>query len=284
MGLFGLSIVTINTVLITADLAGWAQVLARFRRETRPENRRLARGTLTGTPEGAPRLDLVLVAHSRGSGKIFFHGRDPEAVVPPGLTMRSEASSADVSLDPGAEPWVWPAEASFTRALACPDRRTFDEIAPGAERAKGLERALSVELETSAPVFIFGSASGDSFRAAPTSLDPSGTPHLIISAFDPRAWAGRQLRLIFGSIAVIWAVFAALIAVCFQGVPFGLTSQLGALGLFLFFLLVQPLGVAIRERTALPHRVPRNPLWTRSGLEKVNAPEVAAPPHTAHSR
>ncbi len=282
MGLFGLSIVAVNTILISADLGGWARVLSRFRRETGPGGGRLTRGVVTGE-QGAPRLDLVLVAHSRGNGKIFFHGRDPVAQVPAGVTVRPEGSATDFSLDAGAKPWIWLAEPSLTRALACPDQRTFDEIAPAAERAKGAERPVSIELDASAPVFIVGSASGEALGPAPTSLDPHGTPHLIISAFDPRAWAARQVRLIFGSIVGIWAVFAALTALCFQGVPLGLESKVGALGLFAFFLLVQPFGVAIRERTALPHQVPRNPLWTRPSPKATSAPEVTASPRPVNS-
>jgi hypothetical protein len=280
MGLFGLSIVAVNTVLITADLGGWARVLSRFRRETRSGSGRLTRGALRGE-QGTPRVDLVLVAHSRGNGKIFFHGRDPVAQVPEGVRIYPEGSAAELSLEAGAEPWVWPDETSLTRALACPDQRTFDELAPAAERAKGVERAVSIDLDATAPVYVVGSASNGTVTPATTSLDPAGTSHLIIAAFDPRAWAARQIRLITAGIVSIWAVFAALTALCFQGVPFGLESKLGALGLFAFFLLVQPVGVAIRERTSLPHQVPHNPLWTRPRPSATRAADVTASPRPA---
>lgn len=289
MALLCLTVVFVNTVLITLDLGGWLRKLLRFRSRLsspRSGGERLFQGCLQGPGGARAALELVLVGHGRGEGKIFFHGRSASPCFPDELHLASSDQQTAVSLLLRTDPhsWIWPSEEALAKDLACPSVEAFDEFAPRTERGKGAERTIRMEFDAGQPVFVYGARAStpESIEPAPLVLDPSGTPRLILAAFDPRTWALKQITLIGLVLPAIWLTFAALTWICFQGPAFGFWSQVGALGLLGFFLLVQPLGVAVRERTVMPHERPRAPVWKRPRGAAFMA-AVASPPHSTHS-
>lgn len=286
MAFLCLAIVVANTILITLDVGGWLWSLTRLRWQLRGKSaeKRLFRGTLDPNGQAGPALELMLVGHGRGDGKIFFHNRTIEPIFPEGLRLATSDphSASPVLLLPNNDSWIWPDAATLEQELACPDRAVFEELAPRTERAKGAERSVRVELPPQQTVYIYGSYDSQrgSIGPAPFPLDPTGTPRLIIAGFDPRVWARSQMACLTLGVAATWITFSGLVWLCFQGPAFGPWSQVGALGLLLFFLLVQPFSVFLRERSALPHEVPRNPIWSRARVSsaalKNSAPLTSA--------
>jgi len=247
-----LGIVWVNTGLIVAHGLGDFRRLAQLRR-------RLAGtvGDFTGPPEAGPALRIVQAGRSKGDGAIHFHDRRTEpSRVPSGLaTMSKGEFEIDASPD-GV--WVWPTREQLLAKARCTGQQEFDQLARTALHARGAERTLEVDLGSRCKV-AGGYLDGNVLRA-------DRDRPLVFSADDPRATLfGLELLVVCVLLAIV-TVAGLLTALCFVGPAFGLASALAALGLFGYFLLVQPVGVWLSESVRLPHELRRGGSWVRARL------------------
>jgi hypothetical protein len=281
MALLGLMIVAINTALISVDVLSTRSRLGKLKRRLGSPNNsgdpkiRLWRGRLQG--ESLPALHVTQVGHSRGEGKIVVQERDRQAKLGGAVQLVLEDDAAKwldraagpLALDaPQEQVWVWPSEISLREAALCPSREAFDELETRAQTARGVEWGLDLTASEESLVYVYGRLTDDG-HLVPAPVDENvGTElsALLVAATDPRAWLRVQrFRLLLGVLG-IWAALLGSVAVCAQPPAFGPLSQLGALLLFIFFLLVQPFGVFLRESSALPHEARKSVVWKRPRL------------------
>jgi hypothetical protein len=89
----------------------------------------------------------------------------------------------------------------------------------------------------------------------------------LLANFDPLAWCLR--RMVWGMLCIL-AMIAVLIGVTgllLQPPLFGPMSTLGGVLGLLYFLLVQPAGVMIRDALSPPSRSMLRGNWVQSGSE-----------------
>jgi len=248
-----LAIVWINSALIVAHALGDLRGLARLRGRLR--------GTVgtyaLGAGEQGPTYRLVQAARTRGDGAIHFHDRRTESV----LAASARAVTPQGTFELGGEErgvWVWPTALEVQRATQASSQAEFDALATPALNARGAERIAVVELPASAQV-----AGG---RLQGEKLLGDAEHPLIFSSADPREHLFALQLKVVGVLLGTVVVLCGLTALCFVGPAFGTASQVGALGLFAYFLLVQPLGVWLSETVRLPHEVRRGGTWMRRQL------------------
>jgi hypothetical protein len=118
----------------------------------------------------------------------------------------------------------------------------------------------------------------DAFRAASTTRGLTtfseqrvgvGTavwhqPGVLLSLRDPSALIGERMRGLLAFAIVSIVLCAGITAVIFVPPVFGMVSTVGgALGL-LFFVLIQPAGVRVRNWARLPDQQPTTATWQRA--------------------
>lgn len=91
-------------------------------------------------------------------------------------------------------------------------------------------------------------------RRAMREVTSSGETGLGLAAMDPRALCARKIGLASASVAGILAAAAGVTALALQRPYFGAVSTIGGALCLGFFLLVQPIGAALRNAMRLPHR------------------------------
>jgi hypothetical protein len=248
-----LAVVWINTGLIVSHAYGDLLGLSRLRR-------RLS-GTVglfnADSAEGGPSYRLLQAGRTRGDGAIHFHDRQVEC----SLIGRGHAETArgrfEVAVQEGGA-WVWPTQQQVAEATRCTSVEDFDTLAQRALHARGAERAAVVRLGGRIVI------AGGSVRGSVLCGDRSEP--LLFSSDDPRSrLLGMQLRVAW-VVAAMLTIAGLLTWLCFIGPAFGGLSQLGALGLFLYFLLVQPVGVWLSESVRFPHEAYRGGSWRRRRL------------------
>lgn len=217
---------------------------------------------------------LVQTARTRGDGRIYFHDRQHGSRIEgEALLDALEDSNGEqrVSLEVTANEtaWVWPDAREVKRKLECPSVESFDQLAQAAVGARGAERSLELNLLEGDRVHVVGLLSNDGERV---QAPPDGP--LIVSASDPRKWLHRKVVLAAAVAVGIFLTAAALTALAFWPPAFGTVGKVGAIGLVLYFLLVQPVGVWLAERVRFPHEAAFDGTWDR---EKVLVPSALAP-------
>lgn len=219
---------------------------------------------------------LVQTARTRGDGKLYFHDRQHESridggqfFVAPERVEGQRERLVSVEATPNESAWVWPDSREVKRKLECPSVESFDELARAAMGARGAERALQLNLLEGDRLHVVGLLSEDGARV---QAPPTGP--LIVSAGDPRRWLARKVFLAVAVITGILLTASALTALAFWPPAFGTVGKVGAMGLLLHFLLVQPLGVWLAERVQFPHEAAFNGVWARS---RVLSPSTMIP-------
>jgi hypothetical protein len=247
-----LGIVWVNTGLIVAHGLGDFRRLAQLRR-------RLAGtiGDFTGPPDVGPTLRIVQAGRSKGDGAIYFHDRRTEPKgAPSGLATMPKG---EFEIDTGPDGvWVWPTREQVLARVRCTSQAEFDALSRTALHARGAERTLEVDVGSRCKV-AGGYVDGNVLRA------DQDRP-LVFSPDDPRARLLGLEVLVASVLLAIVSVAGLLTALCFVGPAFGLVSALSALGLFGYFLLVQPIGVWLSENVRLPHELTRGGTWVRARL------------------
>lgn len=257
-----LGIVWINTGLIVAHGLGDLRRILRL-------GRRLA-GTVgrftVDAPDGGAAFRLIQAGRTRGDGSIYFHDRGSECSLSGSATAELKRGTIPVASDPGTL-WVWPTGEEIQAATECRSQADYDALAAPALHARGAERIAVVRLN-------HGSIAGG--QVSDGALRGDLEHPIIISSRDPR----RRLRSLALRVTLVLTsivlVALALTALCFVGPAFGLVSMLGALGLFLYFLLVQPVGVWLSESVRWPHEAPRGGVWVRRRLPAAQTVELGS--------
>lgn len=274
MALVGLLVVGINTLLISLDVLSSYRRLGRLLRVfgAKDGDVRLWQGRLEGVE--LPALHLTQVGHSRGDGKMVIQerprtstlGEAVQLIFGPGEETAPRAAGTAKLDAPDDSVWVWPQETSLKEAFSRPELTAFADLELRARAARGVERSVSLTLSKDQPVYVLARLASDR-KLVPAELaltsKETGEPTLLIAGSDPRRWL-RSQRLRLGlSVLGIVIVFVLLTLVCFIPPAFGGVSQAGALGLLLFFLLVQPFGVYLGESSRLPHEALASTVWRR---------------------
>lgn len=265
-----LTVVWVNTLLICARALEDFRRLRTVRRRLMPARPGQV-GMLVGSPlrdhdaEPGPRYRLVQTARTRGDGKIHFHDRVSESVIEGGrLLVSTEGADGErsrvISLEPAPRErsWVWPDARDVKGKLECPSVESFDQLAQSALGSRGAGRTLELNLMEGERVHVVGLLSEDGARvqAPPDSA-------LLVSAMDPRKWLDRQAFLAAAVTGGILLTAGMLTALSVWPPAFGTLSKIGAFGLLLYFLLVQPLGVWLSEKVQFPHEAAFRGTWNR---------------------
>lgn len=275
MGLLALAILWGNTLLVVAAALKEAAALASRRRAMRsfPPGAqgpgliacRVLRGAgRTGALAGR-RVDQVGHAGAGSHESILFSDQkyDGEiyggAVEVPGPSGPSSGPSLELSVSPVLEAEVWVSSSAAREAAACPSAARFDEAYPHARKARGYSRTVEAMIRAGSPVWILGevTSAGGAQQLVPT----------LVSSLDPRAWC-RSRELALGAFAVaVLLVAAGCTAVALVPPVFGTVSTVGGALCLLFFLLVQPAGVAMREAVRVPGQAVLRGRWVRRELD-----------------
>jgi len=152
-------------------------------------------------------------------------------------------------VEPTRETEVWPDPAAQAEAAAPPDRATIEDALSRAAKAKGELRHVRVPVAAGDAAWIAGA-----FRrhGGEWLVEPCPDLPVIISQVDPHRWATHaRLRLRLFALGVV-AVAGGITFLTVRPPVFGTVSTLGGALALAFFLLVQPAGTWIRDRTQLP--------------------------------
>jgi len=267
MGALALAILWVSTLLVAAVALKRAQELLRSRRALRP----LAQGERgtgsfharieKGDGEGGAlaRYDLEQVgragAASNGRRTIHFSDRSFGGVVLGGEVSANEERVRVLA----GEGSVWPARTALLEASACADPARFAAVFEEARKARGHTRHVRVDLCEGQSVWIGGELREVDGELVVRASERTG---LLVSAVEPRAWLLRSACFaVFFAIAETLCAAAITVLVLVPPVFDGWPSKVGgALGLG-FFLLVQPLGTAVRDAIRAPHRAFVRGVW-----------------------
>jgi hypothetical protein len=247
MGVLALGILWVNTLLVVgAALTPLGELWSRLRRTWRS-------GEVT---EGAD--DDVLACHvveqvgrkasdDAARQAILFHDRGYRSEVFGG-SIELEDETLEIEPDAQAEVWI-PAAERRERAESPPG--DFDEAYRASRRAKGFQQQVRSPIRAGQPVWV---AEGD-------------VP--VLSSFDPRSWLrGRMAMVVAFQLGMIAISALATWMALYPPVIEGTVSKLGGLlGLVHFLLVMQPLGVSVREASLLPHQAIVRGSWVKSGSE-----------------
>lgn len=249
MGLLGLAILWVNTLLVVgAALTPLAELLSRLRRGFR-------RGEIE---EGAD--DGVLAAHvveqvgrqasdDAARQAILFHDRAYRSELAGGVVA---LDGERLSLDAGAPVEVWFSQEE-KRERAESAASDFDEAYRASKKAKGFVRDIACALREGQPVWL---AQG------------SDRAPLLLASFDPRGFLRARIAIVIGFQLAMLAISALLTWLCLHPPVFGTVSTVGgALALVHFLLVMQPLGVTVRELALLPHQAIVRGTWVKTGSE-----------------
>jgi hypothetical protein len=243
LALLALGALWVNTLLIVAhaglELGDLARRSARLRTARR--------GRVT---EGAPLAEArtLQVGRSRGDDRLHFHDRGYEsesfggAIDVDGERFAVPAVSAAGAIE------VWPDPARLRDAARCGSRESFDGLYDSACKARGAERVIRHALSV-----------GDEVWVVPA--DSEGP--LWLSAVDPGAWLARQRALLALFMGGSLALLCGCTLLVLWPPVYGTVSTLGGALSLAFFLLVQPVGVAVGERVLPLHRAALRGTWLR---------------------
>jgi hypothetical protein len=158
-----------------------------------------------------------------------------------------------------AEVEVWPDRDTQLRRAALPERAALDDALERARRAKGELREVVVPVAAGETAWIAGRFSERDDGFVVTAPDDG---RLLVSRLDPRGWAAAaQIRLLAFAVAII-AIAGGITALCLTPPAFGTVSTIGGALALGFFLLVQPAGTWIRDRTLPPPHRPLEGRWS----------------------
>lgn len=173
---------------------------------------------------------------------------DPPALAFSDKGYRGEVFGGEVEIDGAAtrlpaqlDLEVWPDGAKQARAALLAGDAEFDALYKDA-RSKGSPRDVVTRLLPGDRVYLLTSGEGEA------------TTLTFLSGTSPAAFLARRRAAHWLFAAGELAVCAGLTAVALWPPHFGAVSTAGGVGLLAFFLIVQPLGVAVEEASREPSR------------------------------
>ncbi|WP_437941893.1 hypothetical protein [Sorangium sp. So ce341] len=264
MGALALAILWVNTLLIAAAaLKQLASVAATLRRlGARLDQRgaalieaRVLRGDGRGGALAGHRIEQVGRAGAGGSTReeIVFVDSGRGGEIYGGAVV---AGGREIAIAPAVEGEVWVSRAEVRAASACASEARFDEAYQHARKPRGFSRTVEARIGPGAPVWLLG----DVERAVDGAdrMRPA-----LVSSVDPRAVCRRKLALLSLGVAGVLGGLVGCTALALSRPRFGPLSTAGGALCLAFFLLVQPLGTALRDAARLPSAAPARGRWVR---------------------
>ncbi|XXX81735.1 hypothetical protein WMF30_23535 [Sorangium sp. So ce134] len=265
MGALALAVLWVNTLLIAAAaLKQLAAVAAALRRLAPPRGdgaslieARVLRGDGRGGALAGHRIDQVGRAGAGGRAReeIVFADSDRGGEIYGGVVV---AGGREIAIAPAVEGEVWVSRDEVRAASACPSEARFDEAYQHARKPRGFSRTVEATICAGAPVWLLGAAERDAGGGGPDRMRPA-----LVSSADPRAVCRRRLALLSLGVAGILGGLAGCTALALSRPHFGPASTAGGALCLAFFLLVQPLGTALRDAARLPSAAPARGRWVR---------------------
>ncbi len=278
MGTVALGILWINTLLIAAATWNEAWALLRRRASLTPfaasgEGPGLGRATvLRGSAEGPLAVHRVeqrgrTGAPRRGHPVIHFADRSMQGEILGGA-LTIEGIEGEVVVQPSREAEVWTSAEEMQRAADCPSDEVFDLAHAQATKARGFLRTVEVPLLPGQEVFVYGALSRWGVGHA---VGPMGRS-LLVSTLDPRPLLLRLAARLIAFAVVSLTLCAGATALALHQPRFEGLSKAGAFLCGLFFILVQPLSIALRDASRVPSRAFLRGHWTRRAALSPDAP------------
>jgi len=285
MGLLALGILWVNTLLVVGAAGGELSRLLRLWRFVRPldlgapgvgaRRGRVDSGLGPSGQLAEHRVEQVgrQAADDHDRPAIAFSDRSYAGTCFGGAV---EADGATLHLEAGLEAEIWP-DPSAMRASAA-KVTAFDHAYQQARKAKGYVRTVTSELGAGAHVWVAGDVATRGERRVLQSASVGGTRRVVVSAIDPRAWCSRKIALLGVFVLGTLLVAAGATAVALWPPHFGVVSTVGGALCLAYFLLIQPLGTAVRDAVRPPSRAILRGSWVGSTKPDADGALVAAPP------
>lgn len=251
LGVLTLGALALNTSLITCVAWKRRHLLGEVRRTwAKREQATVHHGLGPGGILARRRVSQLGRALTvRGPDRIVFTDTSTESECFGGTLSREDNDALTLEATRNVELWL----------ETNPERDdSFDDAWTRASTNKGFATRVDIDLEPGTQVWVCREA---------------GT--LSIATFDPLAYLDRMRRVLalFCVGSVLCLVLVAALA-CSPPV-FGPLSTLGAALGVAFFLAIQPLGVAVRDYTALPSVREVGGVWARPVQAASKAPDHA---------
>jgi hypothetical protein len=270
MGALALSILWVNTLLIVAAALKQAAAIAARLRRMGPRagsgasllEARVVRGHGRGGAIAEHRIEQVGRAGADGAGEaIVFADRSYGGEILGGVVT---ADGREIAVEPSVEVEVWLSRAEVLEAAACPSGAAFDEAFALARKARGFARTIEARVGAGARVWLLGAVERDASGAS--RMAPA-----LLSSVDPRAACRSRLALLVAFAAGALGALAGCTALALAQPRFGTASTVGAALCLGYFLLIQPLGTAVRDAVRLPSAAIVRGRWARGHVGAASA-------------
>jgi hypothetical protein len=219
--------------LLPKDAVGVGMVAARIEDGSGPLARHsvIQTGRWAAVSEGDPRA-------------IIFHDREYRSELLGGRVRTLDGSrQVDVPGTTDAEVW-----APGKPQVIDPDLG-FEQAYVRSKHVRGFPRVLRTELVPNGEVWLVGELCAD---GTGWTMTPPMESRLIVSTVDPRTLSAAKIRLGLTVMFGAFLVAAGSTALAVWPPAFGGRSIAGAVLCLAFFLLVQPVGVWLREALRSP--------------------------------
>lgn len=263
MGALALGVLWLNTGLVLAVALrrfGNLRRLAKRLAEARAQGG-LVRGEVKEAPDGriaVRRIKQLGRAVTAGGPKAMLFTDGPQSFEVFGGVLETAEGPLSIEATEPVQSEVWHDRDRGQQAVVGTPEE-FDEAFGAASKYKGFERHVEVDVSVGDEVWVLGRREGDAM-CAPDEAHP-----LVVSTVDMEAWVGSCSRLVLGFVVGAIVVLCGVTALAFVPPVFGIASTVGgALGL-VYFLAIQPLGTALRDRVKTPARALLNGEWRRDG-------------------
>ncbi len=250
MGLLGLGILWVNTLLVVlAARTPLAALISGARRK-------LQRAVVVeGADDGTFAVHVVQqvgrkASDDAGRQAILFHDRGYRSEVAGGVLHVEGGGRVVVDADQAGQIWV-PREERLQ--LSEFPGAEFDDAYRMSQKAKGYARELRSHVREKQTVWF-----------APATEDAN----MLVATFDARGWLRARVAMVITFQLGMLSLSALATWLCLYPPIFGPVSTAGGLlGLVHFLLIMQPLGVTVREAALLPHEGIVRGSWAKPDSE-----------------
>jgi hypothetical protein len=272
LGLLAFAILWVNTLLVVGaafwplrQLLGW---LKRFRSEGLIEATVLIEAAALG--DGAIAEHRIEQVGRRASDDadrqaILFHDRSLHGTVLGGRVRTLDGDELELASVEGDAAEIWVARSAQNERAACPSETAFDEAYRPACRAKGFVRQVVTPIAAGERVWIAAQRDGGQLVGSPQAP-------MLVATVNPRSYCRSRVLLVFLFMMATLALAAGVSWLALYPPVFGTVSTIGGAVGLVYFLLVQPAGVMLRDAVLPPSRLFLRGSWVKSGSEGKGAP------------